>query len=112
MELVSTANLDQRSISDALAAVPTPTGRFARLLIGLGALKILLVAMREGTRWTEHQTEGRVAVQVLRGRIRMHALERDFDLRASTLLALESNIPHDLEAMEDTVFLLTMAGPD
>jgi quercetin dioxygenase-like cupin family protein len=112
MELVSTANLDQASISAALAAVSSPTGRFIQPLAGLGALKIMLVAMREGNRWTEHQTPGRASVHVLRGRIRMHALERDFDLGASTLLALESNIRHDVEAMEDTVFLLTVDRPD
>jgi quercetin dioxygenase-like cupin family protein len=112
MELVSTANLNQASISAALAAVPSATGRFVRPLVGFGALKIMLIAMREGNRWTEHQTIGRVSLQVLRGRIRMHTLERDFDLPAAMLLALESNIPHDVEAMEDSVFLLSVARPD
>jgi hypothetical protein len=34
-----------------------------------------------------------------------------FDLRAGSLLVLDQGLPHDLEALEDSVFLLTIAWP-
>ena len=39
----------------------------------------------------------------------MRALGRSFDLPRGRILALESNVPHDVEAVEASVFLLTVA---
>jgi quercetin dioxygenase-like cupin family protein len=39
----------------------------------------------------------------------MHVEEREFDLPAGHLLALDAAVPHDVEALEDSAFLLTIA---
>jgi hypothetical protein len=41
----------------------------------------------------------------------MRALGRTFDLPAGSLLALDRGLPHDVEALEDSAFLLTIAWP-
>jgi quercetin dioxygenase-like cupin family protein len=50
-------------------------------------------------------------VQTVRGHIRVRALGRTFDLPTGGLLALDQNVSHDLEALEDSAFLLTIAWP-
>lgn len=45
------------------------------------------------------------------GRIQVHADGRTFDLYRGALLALDRGVPHDVEAVEDSAFLLTIAWP-
>jgi quercetin dioxygenase-like cupin family protein len=45
------------------------------------------------------------------GRIQVRARGRTFDLGAGSLLALDRGIPHDVEALEESAFLLTIAWP-
>ncbi len=86
--------------------------RITRPLAGFPNLKLVLIAMPAGTRWNEHSTPGRISVQCLHGVIRMHALGDSFDLAPGQVFALESNIKHDVEALEESVFLLTVARCD
>ncbi|WP_263357903.1 cupin domain-containing protein [Acidicapsa ligni] len=60
----------------------------------------------------EHHADGTVSVHVLKGvlRVRMSGQARDID--AGTILAIESSIAHDVEALEDSAFLLTMSWPN
>jgi quercetin dioxygenase-like cupin family protein len=53
-----------------------------------------------------------ISVQATAGHIRMHVEGKVLDLPAGHLLALERAIAHDLEALEDSAFLLTIAWPD
>jgi hypothetical protein len=41
--------------------------------------------------------------------VRLHLGERTVDLPAGNLLALEKDIPHDLEAIEESTVLLTIS---
>ena len=51
-------------------------------------------------------------MQAIAGHIRMHVHDKVFDLPAGHLLALERALPHDVEALEDSAFLLTIAWPE
>jgi len=84
-------------------------GRNARTLVKFDDIRIVLSVLRAAMRIPEHTTEGRISVQVLSGRIRLNAAGRTFDLRAGNLLALDQGAPHDIEALEDSAFLLTIA---
>ena len=42
----------------------------------------------------------------------MHVKDEIFDLPAGHLLALDHAIPHDVQALEDSAFLLTICWPD
>ncbi len=86
--------------------------KITRPLVSFPNLKIVAVSMPQGGVWSEHSTPGRISVQCLRGHIRMKARGETFDLRPMELLALEGNVQHDVEAVEQSVFLLTVARCD
>jgi hypothetical protein len=58
---------------------------------------------------------GGISVQTIAGHIRMHLQEGPIDLPAGNMLPLERALPHDVEALEDSAFLLPIdwmeAGP-
>src|ERR1700682_1965450 len=88
-----------------------PTGRSSKTLVKHPDLRIVLIAMRANTRMHEHTAAGRISVHSLNGHIRLHLPERVVDLTAGHLLALDQCVPHDVEAAEDSAFLLTLSWP-
>jgi quercetin dioxygenase-like cupin family protein len=74
--------------------------------------RIVLTVMKADAFLHEHKTSGRISVQVLSGHIQMHVQDKVFDLRAGHLLALDRAVPHDVKALEDSAFLLTLAWPE
>lgn len=87
------------------------TGQNAKTLVKYDDFRIVLTALQENTRVPEHKTEGRISVQVLSGHIQVRASGRTFSLRAGGLLALDQDLPHEIEALEESAFLLTIAWP-
>ena len=87
------------------------TGQNARTLIKYDDLRVVLMALKAGSRIPEHKANGRISVQVLSGHIRLNASGRTFDLRPGSLLALDERAPHDLEALDESAVLLTIAWP-
>ena len=88
-----------------------PNGQNAKTLAKYDDLRIVLIVLKARARIPGHRAEGRVAVHTIRGHIRMRALERTFDLPAGSLLTLDQGVPHDVEALEDSAVLLTIAWP-
>ncbi len=88
-----------------------PTGRSSKTLVKYPDLRIVLIAMKANTRMREHTAAGRISVHSLNGHIRLHLPERVVDLPAGRLLALDQCVPHDVEAVEDSAFLLTLSWP-
>ena len=86
------------------------TGHNARTLAKYDDVRIVLIALRANARMPEHKTEGRISVHVLAG-IQVKAAGRTFNLRPSGLLALDQGLPHDVEALEESALLLTIAWP-
>ena len=89
-----------------------PAGRSSKTLVKYPDLRILLIAMKANTRMHEHVAAGRISVQSLHGHIRLHLSARIVDLPAGHLLAIDHCVPHDVEAVEDSDFLLTIAWPE
>ena len=87
------------------------TGQNARTLIKYDDLRVVLMALKAGSRIPEHKANGRICVQVLSGHIRLNASGRAFDLLPGSLLALDERAPHDLEALDESAVLLTIAWP-
>jgi quercetin dioxygenase-like cupin family protein len=97
---------------EQLCREPQPTsGQNAKTLVKYDDFRIVLIALRAHTRIPGHRADGRISVHTIRGHMRLRALERTFDLRAGDLLALDQGLPHDVEALEDSAFLLTIAWP-
>ena len=59
--------------------------------------------------WVEHRTAARISVQTLAGHIRLRLPDRTMELPAGQLLVLDQWVPHDVEAEEDSAFLLTLS---
>jgi quercetin dioxygenase-like cupin family protein len=89
----------------------SPTGRSSKTLVKYPDLRIVLIAMKANTRMHEHTAAGRISVHTLNGHIRLHLPGRVVDLSAGNLLALDQCVSHDVEASEDSAFLLTLSWP-
>lgn len=87
------------------------SGQNARTLVKFDDFRIVLTALKAHSRIPEHRTAGRLSIHTVRGHIRLRALGRTFDLPAGSLLALDQDLPHDVEALEDSALLLTIAWP-
>src|SRR6185369_6046321 len=72
-------------------------------------LRIVLMALKAGVRIEEHKADGRMSIQALSGAVRLKLSEGTVDLRAGHLLVLDRGVPHDLEALEESELLLTIA---
>jgi quercetin dioxygenase-like cupin family protein len=87
------------------------SGQNARTLIKYDDLRVVLTTLAAGAGLPGHHTRGRITIQVLSGHLRVRSGERTFDLPAGRLLALDQEVPHDVEAVEESAFLLTIAWP-
>ena len=85
------------------------TGRSSRTLVKYPDLRVVLVAMKANTRMKEHQTDARIAILTVAGHIRLHLPDATVELPAGHLLALDGAVAHDVEALKQSVFLLTIA---
>lgn len=86
-------------------------GHNARTLIKFPDLRVVIVAMRPGSRLHEHRTAARITIQVLVGHIRLHVDGNVVELRFGDLLSLDRGLPHDVEAIDESAFLLTLTSP-
>ena len=86
-------------------------GHNARTLVKYDNFRIVLTTLKARARIPDHQTDGRLSIHVVRGHLQVRAAGRTFGLTAGNLLALDRDVSHDLEAIEDAAFLLTIARP-
>jgi quercetin dioxygenase-like cupin family protein len=87
------------------------SGQNAKTLVKYSGLRVVLVALKARSRMSEHHTEGQISIQTVVGHIQVRAQGRTFELRVGGLLALDQGLPHDVEAIEESAFLLTIAWP-
>lgn len=83
-------------------------GHTARTLTRKPDLRILLVVMKAGARIAEHRANETASVFALSGHVRLRLPDETADLAAGRLIALEPGLPHDVEAVVDSAFLLTL----
>jgi quercetin dioxygenase-like cupin family protein len=85
------------------------TGPSSKTLVKHPDLRIVLLAMRKKMCMREHKTAARISVQTLAGHIRLRLPDRTVELHTGQLLVLDQSVLHDVEAEEDSAFLLTMS---
>lgn len=105
-------HFDLRHEMDQLRQLDTyrhgsPAGR---TLVKEPDLRIVLMALKAGARLEEHRASGPISIQALEGTIRLRLREDSIELAQGELLMIEPAIPHDVEAVANAVFLLTI-GP-
>lgn len=101
---------------EKLKAAPSwrrESGRSAETLVKYNEFRIVLVRMKPGSYMSHHKAEGPISIQGIRGKIRVHLPEdRMEDLGPGDLLTLDRCLEHDVEALEESAFLLTIAWPE
>jgi quercetin dioxygenase-like cupin family protein len=85
-------------------------GRVARMLLKSPEVRVVVVGIAKGVTWPQHTAAGRVLVRVEQGCIELGTTEGTTQLAAGMLSALEPGQPHDVRAVEDSAFLLIVAG--
>jgi quercetin dioxygenase-like cupin family protein len=71
-----------------------------------------MISMEKGAVIKEHHADGTLSVQVLKGAARLTVEGKAFELKTGGVLTLGASIRHEVEALEDTAFLLTISWPD
>ena len=100
------------SATEQLAATkPWVKGYASRVLIKIADLKLVLFVMQAGSRMPEHQSEGRIAAHCLKGALPLQMPAEAKEVRKDDVLTLDRHVPHDVQALEDSVFLLTICLP-
>jgi quercetin dioxygenase-like cupin family protein len=89
------------------------SGRSSQTLAKYEQFRIVLVRMKPGSYMSHHRAEGPISIHLLLGKVRVHLPEdRMEDLKPGDLLTLERCLEHDVEALEESAFLLTIAWPE
>ncbi len=91
---------------------PWQTGHTARMIFKKADFRMVLISMEKGSVLKEHHADGTISVQVLKGSIRFTAQEEAHTLQVNSVVALGASIKHEVEALEDSAFLLTIAWPN
>ena len=84
-------------------------GHSSKILLKYPDIRVVLISLKAEARIREHHTNHRVTVQVVAGRVRLHLPDGVVELIRGNLLAIDRDAAHDVEAVEDSVLLLSLA---
>ena len=102
----------EQEAEDLIRSPQWRTGIARKVLAQYPDFQITLRRMKAGAHIPNHHNPGRICVQTVKGNIRMRADGKIFDLPKGSILVLDRAVTHDVEALEESVFLLTVALPD
>lgn len=89
------------------------TGHNARTLAKYPDTRVVLTALKAGSKVRTHETDERIAVQVMTGRVRLWLpYGTSEEIGEGGFAVLDRAVAHELEALEDSAFLLTVTWPD
>lgn len=101
-----------QKLKDA-AAWQQDVGRSSETLVKYADFRIVLVLMKVGSHMHDHNADGPISVQGIQGRIRLRLSDDHIvELGPGDILALERGLKHDVEALEESAFLLTISWPN
>ncbi len=86
-------------------------GRSSRTLLKEGALRVTLVVLGPGGGIPEHDAEGPITIQPLRGQVEVATDGGAQRVETGQILALGPRVPHDVRSDEGAAFLLTVSHP-
>jgi quercetin dioxygenase-like cupin family protein len=98
-------------IADSEQKKPWQSGLYAKTLYKSDDFRTVLITMEQRARMKEHHTDGTISIHVLKGALHVNAQGQPHELRTNGLFALAPSIRHDVEALEDSAFLLTISWP-
>lgn len=68
------------------------------------------MAIKRGATLATHHALAPTTIQTLRGHLRVRMTDQAKDLPVGVLMALDGNVEHDVEAIEEGAFLLTLTS--
>jgi quercetin dioxygenase-like cupin family protein len=83
--------------------------RNAMTLLKDRGLRVVLIVMHASTAIPSHQAESPLSVQVVEGRLQVRTDAEPVTLKKGHMLALRAGIRHEIEALEESALLLTLA---
>lgn len=86
-------------------------GRISKTLVKHSDFRIVLMFMKAGTLMQEHKTDARISIHALSGRLLIKLHRQTVELPAGHLLVLEKGLLHDVKALEESAFLLSISWP-
>ena len=95
----------------ALYRANTQAGRNSHTLMKAPDLRVVLVTAKKGTVLDEHRADGSVTILAVAGAIRLKLEDTNVELKPGELLALDRGLRHDVEALTDCAFLVTIGWP-
>ena len=88
-------------------------GRSSETIVKYPEFRIVLIRMKPGSYMSHHRAEVPISGHAVLGKIRVHLPDdRIEELGPGDLLVLERGLEHDVEALEECAFLLTIAWPE
>ena len=87
------------------------SGRSSKTLTKYPDFRIVLVLMKPGSEMKEHHAHARISIQTIHGRVRLQLPDQALELGCGELMCLESGIAHDVKAIEESAFLITVSWP-
>jgi len=100
-----------QEIADSEQKKPWSSGLYSKTLFKKHDLRVVLISMQNAAHMKEHHADGTISIQVLKGKLRVSINGKPHDLPTGTLFTLGHSIRHDVEASEDSAFLLTISWP-
>ncbi len=86
-------------------------GRISKTLVKHSDFRIVLMVMKAGMLMQEHKTDARISIHALSGRLLIKLEGQSVELSAGNLLVLEKALSHDVNALEESAFLLSISWP-
>lgn len=83
-------------------------GRTAKTLVRTDDMRVVLIVMKAGAQMPEHDASATTTVQALQGDIQLELPRGKVTLSAGHLLSMAAGLPHDVDAVTDAAFLLTL----
>jgi quercetin dioxygenase-like cupin family protein len=93
----------------ASSALAAPTSHTAVTLVKRPDLRVVLLVLTAGARVATHRAGGSVSIHALDGRARVRVGGDSLELDAGRLVVLGANVEHDVDAIEASALLVTMA---
>jgi quercetin dioxygenase-like cupin family protein len=81
------------------------SGRSSKTVAKYPDFRIVLVLMKADSEMKDHHADARISIQTIQGRVRVHLPDQAIKLGGGELMCLESGIPHDVKALEESAFL-------
>jgi quercetin dioxygenase-like cupin family protein len=86
-------------------------GRDSFTLVRDPGMSVVLAVLNAGTHLSKHTAPGPISVLVLEGRIAFTAHGQRLELGPHCLVTLPTHVPHEVEALEESAILITIANP-